>query len=288
MLKKMLIYMIIISMILMTSVALTASEILIEDEHATLCDLIMEQDSSLVAQLMDPDMFDSSLSNVDLQNNPLLLVYSIHYPAYADKKTFAENVEDFESRFVEDRLGYFVLLDDTPSRIFISQDKTSIGIADTYQAVPTFIQDIIDGAICQQFQGEAHTISHVYCFDASSSHKGTTVVFDTDGGRFVRFYEDESAEAVEFRWQDYEEKAIAFFAFTTSDEYNYDPVTGSPIYSGVSFLDFANDPSKYQASSNFSFSGLKGSSAHYLGFGILTVFIISAAVLFTKRLRKRH
>lgn len=222
-----------------------ANAVTTQDDNTTvmLRDVLKEANVNLLSDILDPEHFDDSMQSIDLEDEPMLLVYSINLHAYAEREideiiSYAHNTYNVS----------IALLHDQPIVLNEYLQKTKIGVGPSYDPVPTYIQDVLDGSANQTFLGNAYNITNVICFDASTSHKGTTVLYETDGGTFVRFYQDQYAPAVEFTWETYQQHAIPYYEYTTSYEQNYD-ANGYAISGGVvSFLQFIENPSQYTVS----------------------------------------
>ena len=223
----------------------TANEMNGMEDDAMLTDWLKENKFEQIDEILNFSTFDQSMETIDLDSQPMLIIYAAHYPAYAEKRSYEENIQYFK----ENMPVSIALLSEKPGYIFVHPDTKEASVH-SYEVIPTYIKDILGGTVRQMFLGHERKIHNIICFDANTSTKGTVVVYETDGGRYVRFYEHNAASAVEFTWEDYEEKAIAYYTYTTSYEYNY-TVDGYTIYGqGTTFLKFVENPNQYIVSDN--------------------------------------
>lgn len=259
-----------ISLITAASPSVTAQQD--GDDATMLIDVLADGNRDKIEEYLDSGLFDESMNQVDL-NKPILLVYNVHYAAYAKDHTFEENLE----YLYENGDTYLLLFDEEP--VFIGRGETNVRvreIADVFGTIPSFIYDIANGTASQSFLGEEAMIRNVYCFNALTQHQGVALVFETDSGRFVRYYEDEHASAVEFSWEDYQQYAAGYFAYSTSFDNNY-TFFGAGKGGTVSFLEYVKDPSQYIPTNT---------PAIVAGVAVGLLAVAAAVTVFLKKKRK--
>lgn len=269
-----------ICFILVLAVSVHASEAV--EAESMLTDILLNTNRDKIQEYLNRKPFDESMDAVDLEK-PILLIYNELYPAYADDRSFEENVD----YLFENGNTYLLLFEEEP--VFIGCNETNVRvreIADVFGTVPSFVYDIANGAACQTFLGEEVTIRDVYCFNSLTQHRGVVLVYETDGGRFVRYYEHEYASYVEFSWDDYEAYAIAYFAYISSYEYNYDE-NGYALGGGISFLEFTENPEKYVPDPNINKQPLDGLAPHIIA-GVALLLCTTWAVIILLHRRKKY
>ena len=205
-----------------------------ETGDTILTDVLKETNRDLIADVLASDKLPESLQNVELDGQPMLVVFNLYFHAYADR-----SYEDIISRAMEEPLNLYILCQE-PILLRVSSDKSSVGVVYDTEPLPAYVQDIVSGSAVQTFLGQSATVSNILCFDASSSWLGTTVVYETDKGRFVRIYEESIGAVSELAYDDFIKHAKTYHEYTTSFSANLDAPSGR-----TSFAEYLKFPEKY-------------------------------------------
>jgi LPXTG-motif cell wall-anchored protein len=217
-----------------------ASQLAGNDDAVMLKDVLKDSNKNLLDEILIEENFDDALKEISLNGRSMLLVYDTGFGAIA-----SEDLEAIIESAHNEATAEVVVLDDKPFLLFLKGAENKLWTASEYSSVPTFVQNIMNEGAEQMFLGQNVCVSNVYCFSLKRAYNETTVVYETDKGNFVRYYEHDQAEAVEYEWLDYVQKSIAYHEYSTSYENNYTP-DGEPLYSGsVSFIEFCKNPSQY-------------------------------------------
>lgn len=212
-------------------------------EHTIpLTEILKTENQELLAKVLDESHWDEKMVGVELENQPMLLVYSFHLMSQADKTyeqiiTYAQCNASAEIHILQPK----------PIVLVEYQNKTKLGIStDRYPQTPSFVKDVMHGSSVQTFLGESCTIENVICFTFRTTRQETMAVYETDKGRFVLYYEDNDASAIVFRWDRFVEYAKGYYEYVTAYENNYEIGTGSPL-SGepIRFLQYCEAPEEY-------------------------------------------
>lgn len=199
-----------------------------------LTDVLKETNRNLIADVLTSDKLPNSLENVELDGQPMLVVFNLYFHAYADR-----SYEDIISRAMKEPINLYILCQE-PILLRESSDKSSVGVVYNTEPLPAYVQDIISGSAVQTFLGQSATVSNILCFDASSSWLGTTVVYETDKGKFVRVYEESIGAVSELDYDDFIEHAKTYHEYTTSFSANLGTPSGR-----TSFAEYLKFPEKY-------------------------------------------
>lgn len=243
------------------------------ENEASLSDLLKTTNREIIDNFLDPELFDESMEAVVLEDQPLLLVY--HVPFYLDGKETSEKTIQYLS---QEFFPKIIVLNEEPIAISrYHQSWSKIG-AYSYEIEP-FVQDIINGRTTQDFLGQSCHISNVICLDGANDWGGVTVIFQTDKGDFIRYYDDHSQEAVsiEYSYDAFYSLSEAYLKYKKSiayDEFGI-PQNGP----GPSFSDFLEDPEQYT------------SQKHYPGIVpicILAVIIASAVIFIIRKIAEKR
>lgn len=214
-----------------------------DDEPATLLELLIEKpyaDGLITA--VDLELLPEDYS---IEGKPVLTVFNTISWRYAAYPQLEEGI----ALACEKAALRYVVWDDTLMLIRKSsvQKQYIVCTYDTvFDTVHTYVKDIASGSVEQYFLGNKHTIENIICFDGANNHQAIIVYYITDGGTFVRYYEDMTADAIEYTFEEFQPYAAAYYALITSYEYNYNE-KGQALYGGgVSFSEFMANPEKYQ------------------------------------------
>lgn len=225
---------------LFTCAVITASA---KDQAAvSLKEVLKTQNQALLAEILDESHWDDSVANVEMEDQPMLLVYNMDLMGYVDR-----SYEQIVSHAQSKAYAEVHILRAKPIVLVEYQNKTKLGVnTNWYPKTPTFVKDVIYGSSVQTFFGESCTIENVICFTFRTTRQETTAVYETDKGRFVLYYEDNDASAVVFRWEQFVEYAKGYYEYVTAYENNYEIGTGAPL-SGepARFLQYCEAPEEY-------------------------------------------
>lgn len=215
-------------------------------EPATLLELLTEKPyADGLFPAFDPKLLPEEFANYSMEDKPVLAVFNSLSWGYAAYPQLEEGIV----AACEETALWYVVWDDILMFITKSPIRNSYRVRtyDTvFDTVPTYVKDIASGSVEQYFLGNKHTIENIICFDGASSRQAIMVYYITDGGTFVRYYENLSANAIEYTFEEFQPYAAAYHALITSYEYNYDE-KGQALYGGgVSFSEFMANPEKYQ------------------------------------------
>ena len=202
-------------------------------EEGSLLELLIEMPyaGGIVPEL-NPDYFPAKLKDYSVEGKPILVTFNTNGWYYAAQPELDAAIDE---ACREGAIDYMVL-DEMPVRICKLTTREEYH-SPVFDEIPVYISDIMNGSVKQAFCGDEYTIKNLICFDSASSLKGVIVYYITDGGVFVRYYENYTSQAVEFAFEKFQPYAEAYHEITTSYEYNYDE-NGSPKTGGISFIDF--------------------------------------------------
>lgn len=246
-----------------------------EDGGALLELLADNQNAGGLVPALDPAKLPEELPSV--AGKPILV--SIHgrcWP-YAAKTDLSQVVAE---AMKNGRLNY-VLLEDDPVYLW----ETDAGVyypGHYFQAVhggqvQTYLQDIMDGTVRQSFLGREYEIQNILCIDGTTNHDGAVVYYITDGGTFVRYYQDQVSSAVELTMEDFCAKATDYY--DTKMAY----VTSVEVGDGnISFGSYLEDPVAFREK-----YAPKQTAHWWLIAGGAAVVLTAAVVVFMIR-RKAH
>lgn len=130
-------------------------------------------------------------------------------------------------RFEKDK-GY-VVLDEIPVVVgsYIENGEFIVELGSrTYEAVPTFIQDIQNDFV---IRSDEDIYSRIISFDATNSYNGITVYYiKENGGGTVLYYEDYESEAYEFDFVSFQSYLKAYYEYKFSYENTHNE-NGEPL-----------------------------------------------------------
>ena len=212
------------------------------EENVMLTEVLKNTNQEEISQFPDEEYFDDTMDGFDFNEYPLLVQYK--FPVAMLHETNWDTVKELGKARDKNEKQMVVLCEDT---VFLRYYKSGskFGVRDDYEEMPSYVQDILNGQRRQFILGEEVLITNVLSFMFRRAKEEVDVVYETDHGVFVRYYENKHAQAVEFRWEDYIPLAIAYQDYITSYEYNYAPDGTPKGGEAVSFLDYCQDPSKY-------------------------------------------
>lgn len=210
------------------------------DDTIMLKDVLLDANKALLAEKLDPNRLSDKAKEVEYVNKPILVAYSLPLYAYAEK-----TYDEILSYFYENEQIQLIILEDPPIRLGEYAQSDLMHTYPDYQKVPAYVQDVINGAAQQTFLGSTYNITNVLCFEGDNRREEAAVIYETDGGVFVRCYEYSQSAPTEFAWDQYQQLAVAYWAYATSYENNYNSKGEALSGGSVSFLDFAKDPSQY-------------------------------------------
>lgn len=207
------------------------------DDKDMLTDVLKTVNQGVIGQRVDESIFDDSMENLELDKYPLLMIYPATLGSYGETD-FSTVVNKAQAK----KTIEFLAIKDEPYVMTTYYYGEKFGVREQYDIAPKYIQDILDGESKQVFCGEEANISNVTGYIRRRVRDEMAMVYETDKGVFVRYYEDEKASAVEFRWDEYIRESIEYYEYSTSYENNYAP-DGQPLYgAGISFLEWRENP----------------------------------------------
>ena len=210
------------------------------EEPEMLTDVLKNTNQEEIDPMLDEERFDGTMEDISLDGDAFLLSYMTCLGAWGetDWNTVLTKAKNEEHK-------YLIVLREDAFMLRAYANESKFGAGNVFEKNPTYVQDILEGESQQEFLGQTARIVNVIGFNYRRMDDEVTLGYDTDKGLFVRYYENNNAEAVEFTWEDYIQKAVAYWEYATSYENNYTP-DGQPL-SGIkiSFLEFCKDPSLY-------------------------------------------
>ena len=230
---------VILACVIMLSFSVKANAEEMPEETVMLTDVLKSTNQEEIAQLIEEGRFDKSMESVNLDGQPLMLSYFCPLGSFEETDWEAVKNKAKESshkELVALKQDAFVMCD------YASGSK--FGVRTRYDKTPTYVQSILNSPQRGVFLGQEAIITNVYVFRCRRVVEEVEVVYETDCGVFVRYYEDEEAGALELRWEDYIPLAQVFWEFSTSYEWNYSP-DGAAKSGTITFLEFCRNPSKY-------------------------------------------
>lgn len=249
-----------------------------DEDNTPLRDVLINKNTEMVDDFMDPDLFQESMEGVVWEDQPILFVFT--RPLYhCTEMTLDEILQDSFQNWS----SQIVILHDDPIGISRYKSKTKIGAFDF--PVYRYLQDILDGKAIQEFLGEKCHINNVFFFGIHTDNNEHDVLYVTDKGLYVRCYANGSAEPIEYDWDSYCVIARAYHDYISSYEYNFDE-NGNIIAGGnLSFLEFAENPTKYVP--DYGKEPQDNTLTWILaGAGVVAVTATAATILLFRRKRK--
>ena len=235
----------ILASVIMLSFSVKANAEETPEENVMLTEVLKNTNQEEISQFPDEEYFDDTMDGFDFNEHPLLVQYK--FPVAMLHETNWDTVKELGKARDKNEKQMVVLCEDT---VFLRYYKSGskFGVRDDYEEMPSYVHDILNGQRRQFILGEEVLITNVLSFMLRGAMEEVEVVYETDQGVFVRYYENQNAQAVEFRWEEYIPLAIAYLEYTMSYEYNYAP-DGTPKGGCLSFLEYIKDPSKYVVNS---------------------------------------
>lgn len=213
----------------------------------TLLDLIQSVPlEEIHERLTDPSAFDSTEIYQTVQSTPILPVYT--YYDWADHSlSFDERLAlvkkdsyTFEGSYYKNVL--LVIPGEDPFSLAVSASEGEFSFQNDYpNGLPRYLQDIIASPIEINFLGKNCTVTDLICFDDFAA-KEDVIFFRTDKGDFVRVYSYWSAEPyVDYRMEDFQVYAKAYYELISSYDYNYDENGSGKGGGGGDFISFTKE-----------------------------------------------
>lgn len=245
-----------------------------EPEHSEtmLTDVLKNTNEDLISDVLSIDPSSEELQSLDLEVKPKLLVFVTSFFYYADRP-----LEEAIAA-AQDRVR-IVLLQEDPIVISGYKSKQRLEVCCNYYAenpMPKYLQDIISGTAVQSFSGQECVVENIICFDAINSHSGAVLIFETDNGRFIRYYEYRDSDAVEFTWDSFIQLASGYEEYLLSTAYD---AFGNPSGGNPTFSSYANNPEKYKPRTPFW---------RYLVIAAGAVAAVAGVICIGIQLRKRY
>ncbi|MBO5270422.1 MAG: hypothetical protein J6B77_06530 [Clostridia bacterium] len=126
---------------------------------------------------------------------------------------------------------FALVLYDTDHKVFLNTDYP--------EGLPRYLQDVATSSATINFFNESCTVSDLICFDGL---KEDLIFFRTDKGDFVRVYSYWSAEPyVDYRMEDFQVYAKAYYELISSYDYNYDENGSGKGGGGGDFISFTKE-----------------------------------------------
>ena len=177
-------------------------------------------------------------SKVDIENKAIIKVYNTLTPLSKCTLSLDEIIAWAESI---DTITY-VVLNENNDKLRICNDENGIRIVviETSYKGATFAEDLKSLGRTVEIFDEAHSVEAVHCFDDLSSHGGFYAYYVTDGGIFVRYYENAFAEGTWFTESDFAKYGTAYYKHITSYEYNHNE-NGELLSGSTSLLEYINE-----------------------------------------------
>ena len=194
--KRSKLYILTIFFALMLPCLLPCISVKAQESETMLTDVLKNTNEDLISDVLSIDPSSEELQSLDLEGKPKLLVFVTSFFYYADRP-----LEEAIAA-AQDRVR-IVLLQEDPIVISGYKSKQRLEVCCNYYAenpMPKYLQDIISGTAVQSFSGQEFVVENIICFDAINSHRGAVLIFETDNGRFIRYYEYRDSDAVEFTW----------------------------------------------------------------------------------------
>ena len=233
---------VILASLIMLSFSVKANAEETTEENVMLTELLRNTNQEFISQFPEKECFDYTMEGVDLDEYSMLVRYMI--PVALLGETDWDEVKA-KANARDKKKDQLHILNERACTLKYYSSGSEFGLGDFYKKTPTYVQDILNGQQRQVILGEEVVIRNVLAFVLVKAVEEVEIVYETDQGIFVRFYENQYAQAVEFRWEDYIPLAIAYREYMQSYERNYSP-DGEPLYGGnVPFLEYCQDPSKY-------------------------------------------
>ena len=281
--KKTLLCLLLVCVMALSGISVYADEMTDEDGVATLLDLLQENRTKKIDVILESVQFGESMNEVNV-DDPILMVYAEYTPHVLDGRPPAEVVEYLES--LDKNTYTFVLLSETPVVLNLYSDQTVINVAKAgYYAGMAFVGEIQTGLVCQTFVGKECNVLDVYVINSSTF--GAAIVYETDRGIYVRFYEPfstEDTQPLELSWEEYSEYAFAWHS---------ERVIHASKYVGGGTSSFTDFVEKYKAQKEAErqaeLEAARQKTILYISIGAgATVLCAATATTLLLRRRKKH
>ena len=202
--------------------------------------------------LFNPKYYDQSMANVNVVGKPIVKCYNeIYWNLSGGELQAIISVAD-KSNSVD-----FIVFDDSNYRITKWQknsDSVIISMNRIYFDSPNYLKDIQSLTAQTKINNTQCNISNIICFDGSTSFMGILVYLITDQGTFVKYYENNSSNAMLFPEQEFKKRATKYYNFLISQENNYnengEPVGGTNVNFSAFLQTHYNDTSDEYVANN--------------------------------------
>lgn len=211
-----------------------------EESEETLLDVLVGKNESIINAKFPPEEWDESMNGFTWKGYPTLLIYNV---------TFHYNSElSFEELFYDTKQSFptsLVVFAEEPYVITDSGEKTPLlPFDESFDFIPSFLQDIMDGSASQVFMGQKCQINNVVCIYSSHFYYGAFVILETDNGAFVRYYDRIKGPAVEYKWDDFVSLHHGYATYLSSGLAGRDKF-GRPTVGLLTFGMYAKNPEGY-------------------------------------------
>lgn len=211
------------------------------EETEMLTDVLKTKNQEEILEMLDEERFDRTMEGISLDGDVFLLSYKTFLGAWGESDWNAVLTKVKKEEYKE-----LIVLREDAFKLRAYANESKFGVEKMYEITPTYVQDVLNGESQQVFLRQGAKIVNVTAFNFRRAGDEITLVYETDKGLFARYYENNWAEAVEFTWEDYIQKAMAYWEYISSYEYNYSP-EGEPLAgANVSFLEWCNNPAQYE------------------------------------------
>ena len=211
------------------------------EENVMLVDVLLTANKEEIDEMFKDTPLHSNMDGFDRENTPLMINYLCVMAAYETEDYYFIKENQREKIASERFVAELVMLKDPPGSVNVSDDLIMLANKREEGYLLSYYTDLMNMKSRREFLGQEVQISNVTGFTTRMSGglwDITTLVYETDKGLFVEYYDGNDAEPVEFRWEDYIQKELAYRAYIKASY--------SGLYmGGVSFLDFCENPEKY-------------------------------------------
>ena len=206
--KKTLLCFFLVCVIALSGFTVSAAEADTTEEPVTILELLQTKRGKIDA-LLDSLTFDESMDRVDI-STPMIFVHVWDPNLFIDGLSFEEVlacVDEENCKFA------LVVCSENPQWLSITKGEQSISLSKSLPRINVVIEnEFLNATVHQTFLGEECQILDIHFF--TNVFFGTTVIFQTDKGDFVRFYHYfepwKSERQLELTWEDYAEYACAY------------------------------------------------------------------------------
>lgn len=222
--------------------------------------------------------FHESMEGLDL-SYPLLMVQRGNAFGLMDGRPPEEVMEAF---FEKKSCRITFLLFSEPVRTpYFNYERTSISVGLDFASM-YFVEELQTGLVRQTFLGEECVISDVFVYIRDSV--GTAIIYKTDKGDFVRFYENRvHPTPVEFTWEDFSEYAYEHYAREMEE------VRAQASGGGVSpFLEFVEEYKAEKEAQRQEELAARQRKILYISIGAVAVLATAVTAVFLLRRKKKR